>query len=98
MRRRPPQLIELSDDEYRFLEDLVRDGRTEQRVARRARVLLAMAKPETIVQELADRLEVARNTIWYLCRRYEDVGSPAVFDAPRTGRPWDISPLGTSPD
>lgn len=62
-------------------------------MARRARLLLAMAHPETIVQELADRLEVARNTIWYVCRRYEEIGVEAVFDAPRSGRPWEISPL-----
>jgi hypothetical protein len=33
MRRRLPHLIELSDDDYSFVEQLVRDGRTEQRVA-----------------------------------------------------------------
>lgn len=77
---------------------LVRDGRTEQRVARRARILLAMANAETIVQDMATGLEVARNTIWYVCRRYEEVGIEAVFDAPRSGRPWGISPLGTSGD
>ena len=36
MRRRPPHLIELSDDDYSFLKQLTRDGRTQQRVTRRA--------------------------------------------------------------
>ena len=92
MRRRPPRVIELADADYRYLESLVRDGRTEQRVARRARILLAMADPHTIVQDLAERLGQARNTIWQVCRRYEAAGVEAVFDAPRPGRPWELSP------
>jgi transposase len=92
MRRRPPHLIELGTEDYQYLEALVRDGRTEQRVARRARILLAMTAPDTIVQDLAARLGHARNTIWHMCRRYESVGVEAVFDAPRSGRPWEISP------
>lgn len=98
MRRRPPHLIELPDGEYSLLEGLVRDGRTQQRVARRARILLAMAHPQSGVQELADRLEVARNTIWYVCRRYEQAGIESIFDAPRSGRPWEISPSPTCGD
>src|SRR5689334_3559338 len=92
MRRHPPHLIELSEDDAVYLEQIVRDGRTEQRVARRARVLLAMADPTTVVQDLADRLDVDRTTIWSLCRRYEAAGVRAVEDAPRSGRPRTISP------
>lgn len=43
MRRRPPHLLHLSPGEVAYLKTLVEDGRTEQRIARRARVLLAMA-------------------------------------------------------
>lgn len=96
MRRRPPCLIELPDDDYLDLVSLLKDGRTEQRVARRARILLAMANPETVVQELAEKLEVSRNTIRYVSRRYEEVGIEALFDAPRAGRPREISPPPTS--
>jgi transposase len=98
MRRRPPHLIELSNEETSYLANLVRDGRTEQRVARRARILLAMVKPETIVQQLADRLELSRNVIRYVSRRYEEGGVEAVFDAPRSGRPREISPPRTGGD
>lgn len=87
MRRRPPRCIELSAEDVAHLQRLVRDGRTEQRVARRARALLAMADPETVVQDVADRLELRRETIWHLCRRYEQVGVKAVEDARRHGRP-----------
>jgi transposase len=92
MRRRPPRLIHLLPEETAHLEDLVRDGRTEQRVARRARILLAMADPDTIVSELADHLEQNRRTIWALCRRFEAHGVEAVEDAPRSGRPRELSP------
>ncbi|WP_224373249.1 helix-turn-helix domain-containing protein [Hyalangium versicolor] len=74
------------------MESLVRDGRTEQRTARRARILLAMAEPDTVVTELADKFEVDRTTIWLLCRRFEEVGVQAVWDAPRSGRPRELSP------
>src|SRR5262249_40797758 len=92
MRGRLPRLIDLSADDAAYLEQLVRDGRAEQRVARRAWILLAMSDPETIVHELADRLGVARTTIWTLCRRYEEVGVHVVEDAPREGRPRTFSP------
>jgi hypothetical protein len=98
MRRRPPHLIELSANGRAELHRLVGDGRTQQRVARRARILLAMSRPETMVEELADQVAQTRATIWALCRRYEAVGTEAVFDAPRSGRPWEISPLAEGRD
>lgn len=44
MSGRPVRCIEVSNDDYRYLVRLLKDGRTEQRVARRAHVLLDMAK------------------------------------------------------
>ena len=93
MRRHAPRQITLPDDHRRSLERLVRDGHTEQRVARRARLLLAMAEPATIVQELAVHLDLSRKTIWNICRRYEIEGLDALHDAPRSGRPRRLSPL-----
>ena len=98
MRRRPPHLIEMSQADRRQLESLLRDGRTEQRVARRARILLAMTEPDTIVEHLAEQVDQTRFAIWYLYRRYEEIGIEAIFDAPRSGRPWEISPLGAGRD
>jgi len=94
MRRRPPSVIELTPVERVPLEQILRDGRTEQRIARRARVLLAMSQPETVVQRLAEQVGLTRAAIWALCRRYEEIGIDVIFDAPRSGRPWEISPLG----
>lgn len=92
MRRRPPHVIELTADDAAHLAHLVRNGRTEQRVARRARTLLAMADRATVVEALAARLDVARSSIWEVCRRYEERGLDAVTDAPRSGRPRRLSP------
>src|SRR5207248_2740643 len=92
MRGRPPQLIDLSTEAAAYLEQLLHDGRTEQRVARRAWILLAMADPTTVVQDVAERLGVARTTIWNLCHRYDEVGVQVVEDAPRDGRPRTFSP------
>lgn len=93
MRRHPPRLIELKPEDKSHLEQLVRSGHTEQRVARRARILLAMANPETVVQELAEHLELGRKTIWNVCRRYEEAGVDSLDDTPRSGRPREISAL-----
>ena len=93
MRRHPPRLIELSHEDEIALRQLVHDGKTEQRVARRARVLLAMAQSQTVVQELAQQVALCLPAIWQLCRRYEERGRAAVWDAPRSGRPRQFSPL-----
>ena len=91
---RKPRRIELPRADRKELECLVRDGRTEQRVAQRARILLAMSKKRTQVGELSERMEWTPTGIWYVCRRYEERGLEAVYDAPRSGRPREISPLG----
>ena len=93
MRRRPPSHIHLKNAERKELQRILRDGRTEQRVARRSRVLLAMEDPDSIVDELSEQVAMTRVGIWYVCRRYETVGLDAIFDAPRAGRPREISAL-----
>lgn len=93
MRRRKPRTIKLSRVDQGELERLLRDGRTEQRVARRSQVLLAMKSSKTIINELCRKVGMTRIGIWYLCRRYETIGLDAIYDAPRSGRPRDISAL-----
>ena len=80
MRRRPPQLITLSSADCVELERVLRDGRLEQRVARRARVLLAMNEAETVIADLARQVYQTPTAIWYLCRRYE---APSVSQCVR---------------
>jgi hypothetical protein len=93
MRRRSPNIIRLSKSDRGEIERLLRNGRTEQRVARRGRVLLAMQDPETLVTDLGEQVGMTRFGIWYLCRRYESVGVSALYDALRSGRPCEITAL-----
>lgn len=98
MRGRKPHLISLSEAERMELQRFIGSGKTEQRIARRARILLAMEDPQIRVEELAKHLEITRIAIWKLCRRYEEGGIKAIYDAPRSGRPRVFSPLGESSD
>lgn len=93
MRRRKPKTIKLCRADQDGLERLVQDGRTEQRVARRSQVLLAMKNGKTVINELCRKVGMTRIGIWYLCRRYETIGLDAIYDAPRSGRPREISAL-----
>ena len=65
-----------------YLEDLVRDGRTEHRIARRARVLWVLADSTTLMSDLAERFELDRRTIWAFSRRFDAFGMDVVMDAP----------------
>jgi len=93
MRGNKPHLIVLSERDRTQLQKIVRDGRTEQRVARRARILLAMENEQTIVQDLADKLDLTPRAIRYVCNRYQERGIKAIYDAHRTGRPPTFSSL-----
>jgi len=83
----------LNRSDHREIERLLGDGRTEQRVARRGHVLLAMKNPKTLVNDLCQQVGMTRIGVWYLCRRYEAVGLDAIYDAPRSGRPREITAL-----
>ena len=83
MRGRKPVGITLPAEHVVVLQRLVRSGKTEQRVARRARILLAMHWQER-VGPIAEHLEQHRTTVWRLCQRYRRYGLQAIIDAPRT--------------
>lgn len=91
MRRRPPHPVSLSRAERRELDDLVHDGHTEQRVARRARLLLAMSDPEAVVSDLAAQVDDTPTGVWYVCRRFEAIGLDAVYNGERSGRPRELT-------
>jgi hypothetical protein len=88
--------IDLSQGE-REAREQVRAGKTERRVADRARMIL-WADAGIPVRESARRLGCAKQTdknwrCWYLKRRQEGM-SPleALADRPRPGRPRSFSP------
>jgi transposase len=93
MRGRKPRPLVLSSQVQSFLLALLRSAKTEQRVAKRADILLAMSHGQSTAP-LAERLGMDEATIWRVCRRYEQRGLQALYDAPRSGRPRGISPPG----
>jgi transposase len=97
MTGRKPKTIVLLAEHVTVLQELVQSGKTEQRVARRARILLAMADGSRVAP-LADKFDHDPATIWRICRRYEGRGLNGVYDAPRSGRRRAISPPGAGTD
>ena len=88
-----PETIRLKQSDAQEIKRLLGDGRTEQRVVRRGRVLLAMKSSKTLVSDLCEQVSMTRFGIWALCRRYETTGLSLMYDAPRSGRPREISAL-----
>lgn len=87
MRGRKPEPLELKPKDARELRRLLREGHTPQRVAQRARMLLACAQAKRTGQ-VASKVDQHRTTVWRVCERYRQAGLPAaLYDAPRAGRP-----------
>jgi len=88
----------LSGKEKQILRALKRAGKTERRVADRARIILWTAAGLT-VDEIARRLEFHRSTVinwrkWYLERRAAGLSvQESLQDKPRSGRPPKFTPL-----
>ena len=96
--RKPDQLVLKAKDEAALIE-LLRDGRTPLKVARRAQVLLNRADAQQRVVLLGDKVEQDETTIWRICERYRQGGLPAaLYDARRPGRPRVFSPRRTTGD
>jgi hypothetical protein len=98
MRGRQPERLQLKPKDARELRRLLRDGHTPQRVAQRARTLLACARAQPR-QQVASKVDQHRTTVWRVCNRYDQAGLlAALYDAPRTGRPRVFSPPPAPPD
>ena len=88
MRGRKPEPFELKRKDKVALQQLLRDGRTPLRVARRAQILLHRADTQQRVKSLSEIVEQDAATIWQVCERYRLGGlDAALYDAPRSGRP-----------
>ena len=86
MKGRKPSAYKLNVNDRRYLSQIVTDGRVIQRVANRARVLLALDRGERIV-DILPWVGMSRMAIWYLWQRYLERGVDAIFDLQRSGRP-----------
>lgn len=106
----PQYEIKLSLEERREIESLLRSGKTEQRIAKRAAMIL-LADDGLNNQHIADELDAPRNLVQKWRKRFAEfeVKPPppdsepkplarlsALFDLPRSGRPVVFSPSGPS--
>lgn len=97
MRGRKPDQFRLTRKDERDLRELLRDGQTSLKVARRAQILLGRIEDEQSIGLLGEKVEQNRATLWRVCERYEQGGlEAALYDAPRSGRPRVFSPTRTS--
>jgi putative transposase len=79
--------LKLEDDELKLLRDFVKKGRKSARELTRARILL-LATQQKGDTEIAEILDVGRNTIWRIKKRYLEEGlQSALTDKPRPGQP-----------
>ena len=99
MRGRQPDKFVLKRKDKALLLELLRDGQTPLKVARRALILLGRANGKQSIAALEEKVEQDRTTIWRVCERYEEGGlEAALYDAPRSGRPRVFSPERTPED
>lgn len=90
MRGRKPDRFVLKRKDKVALQELLRDGQTPLRVARRAQILLGRAegRQRQRVKPLSERVAQNAATLWRVCERYRTGGlEAALYDAPRSGRP-----------
>jgi transposase len=93
MSRQSPFVIVLSDEDRDGLAAVLRRRTAEYRVVLRAQIVLAAADGEENLS-IADRLEVAPNTVIKWRKRFFDEGVDGLADRQRSGRPRSFSPSG----
>lgn len=88
MSGRKPEKFVLKPKDASALRELLRDGQTPLRIARRAQILLSRATPRQSVVALSEKVEADPSTVWRVCERYRQGGlQVALYDACRSGRP-----------
>lgn len=83
---KPAKALRVQPEDRKVLEMLINSGKTPQRVALRARIVIGAADGEAN-HSLAQRLGVSRPTVLLWRRRYKVAGVDGLLkDAPRPGR------------
>ena len=99
MRGRKLDKLVLKPKDETILRELLRDGHTSLKVARRAQILLTRSEEAQRVIILGEQVGQDAATIWRVCERYRQGGlHAALYDAPRSGRPRVFSPRRTRGD
>ena len=93
MHGRKPDKFVLRPKDKVFLLELLRDGHTPLKVARRAQILLSRSDEQQRVVQLGEKIDQDAATVWRVCERYRQGGlEAALYDAPRSGRPRVFPP------
>ncbi len=79
MRGRKPDKFVLKPKDEMALRELLRDGQTPLKVARRAQILLNRNDEQQRVVLLGEKVEQDLATIWRVCERYRQGGLPAAL-------------------
>lgn len=88
---RPPQPIELSDEDKHYLDSYVSQGKRSARGIKRAQVLRRRHAGQS-PQDTAHAVGVSVGTIYNICRRSRAQGvCAAVEEKPRSGQPPKLS-------
>ncbi len=87
---RPATRIELTDDEREVLERYVRRGKTEARLARRARIAL-LAADGVATKDIAHKVGLTAGTVCKWRKRFAAKRLDGLLDEPRPGAPRTIS-------
>lgn len=84
--------VQVSASEAQELERIVREGRGEARLYRRARMVQLAAAGRSI-SSIARTLETNRARVGEWLRRFEEEGVEGLEDEPRSGRPVEVTAL-----
>ncbi|TKY92126.1 MAG: helix-turn-helix domain-containing protein [Candidatus Methanomarinus sp.] len=79
--------IKLEENEVKFLKNFVKKGRKSARELTRARILL-LTNQQKGDTEIAETLDVGRNTVWRNKKKYRKEGPQSTLaEKPRSGQP-----------
>jgi transposase len=88
---RKRQIIQLSDQDYRSLTNILSKGKSTARVQTRGRVLDLLHRGEH-PSRIAETLQVCIGTVYNLQKRYQAEGlESALTEKPRSGKPTRIT-------
>ncbi len=89
MRGRKPKKVILQFEQIQVLQRHLNTEKTEQRVLRRARILLLSCEGK-YPGEIAGYVDCDPATVWRTCERFRERGLGVLLDLPRPGAPRRI--------
>lgn len=96
MRGPIPKKVVLRVEQRESLQACLRNGKSEWRCARRARILLELAEGQNPYR-IAQKVGCSVRTVSRMRQRFDQRGVAALHDLPRSGRPPEISPPSPKP-